>query len=63
MCVITSVTEPTNIFSKDRMECVYEIFCYGAGCNIGDINEDTPLDWAVHVGIDGMCVITLVLGS
>ena len=42
---------------------MYEIFRYGAGCNIGDINGDTPLDWAVHVGIDGVCVITLVLLS
>ena len=34
---------------KDRMECVYELFCYGADCNIGDSNGDTPLHWAVQV--------------
>ena len=34
---------------KDRMDCVYELFCYGADCNIGDSNGDTPLHWAVQV--------------
>ena len=34
---------------NDRMECVYELFCYGADCNIGDSNGDTPLHWAVQV--------------
>ena len=38
---------------KDRMECVYELFCYGADCNIGDSNGDTPLHWAVQVGWTG----------
>ena len=38
------------------MECVYELFCYGADCNNGDSNGDTTLHLAVQVCIDGMCV-------
>ena len=41
---------------KDRMECVYELFCYGADCNIGDSNGDTPLHWAVQVCMEGVCM-------
>ena len=33
----------------NRTECLMELLCYGASCNIGDSNGDTPLHIAVQV--------------
>ena len=53
-CDVDAVSETRHtplqiMLIKERMECVYELFCYGADCNIGDSNGDTPLHWAVQV--------------
>ncbi|KAH3860832.1 hypothetical protein DPMN_023755 [Dreissena polymorpha] len=38
------------MLTHNRKEPLMELLCYGADCNIGDSNGDTPLHVAVQVG-------------
>lgn len=37
------------MLTLDRIESLMELLCYGANCNIGDINGNTPLHIAAQV--------------
>lgn len=37
------------MLTLDRIESLMELLCYGANCNIGDANGNTPLHKAAQV--------------
>lgn len=48
---------------KNRVDCLMELLCYGADCNIGDSNGDTPLHLAVQQDDIDLVRIFVVFGA
>ncbi|XP_060578993.1 85/88 kDa calcium-independent phospholipase A2-like isoform X3 [Ruditapes philippinarum] len=48
---------------KNRTDCLMELLCYGALCNIGDSNGDTPLHIAVQQDDIDLVRIFVVFGA
>ncbi|KAL4239748.1 85/88 kDa calcium-independent phospholipase A2 [Mactra antiquata] len=63
---IRSCTEHTPLMimlMKNRVESLMELVCYGAECNQGDSNGDTPLHMAVQLDDVDLVRIFIVFGA